>query len=71
MNHGLMNNNREMLRADPGSSDGLEVFLYKYLSSIVSADADALSSPDFDLYMTGIRPSNRLSKDLQDVLNVF
>jgi hypothetical protein len=61
----------------PDISDGLEVFLYTNLSSIISPTPSVLLTPSFQaglliaLNDVGIRHNLGLAKDLKDVLDVF
>lgn len=61
----------------PDVADGLEVFLYTNLSTIISPTPSVLLTPDFQagllitLNDVGIRHNIGLSNDLKDVLDVF
>lgn len=71
MDHSLIYLCRGTSGAETKANDGMEVFLYQYLRSIISADPSAFADPDFNLHLAGIRNSAKLSKDFKDVLEIF
>lgn len=71
MYHSSITIDKEALRLGPKAEDGLEVFLCKYLSSIVTFDFVVLSDPLYNLYSVGTRNNSGMTKDLKDVLGVF
>lgn len=71
MDHALIYLSRGTSETEHKANDGMEVFLYQYLRSIITADSAAFDDPDFNFYLTSIRNSAKLSKDLKDVLDTF
>lgn len=71
MDHALIYLSRGTSETEHKANDGMEVFLYQYLRSIISADPAAFADPDFNLHLAAIRNSAKLSKDFKDVLEIF